>query len=130
MKIVDRESFMDMEGPLLYSEWQGPGQFGDLMIRYDRLSSGDFYCYTVKDAIEASGSSEHFDKMIEIEEGNRDQVDIDLEVKQREALFDDDRRYCVWELDDVSQLLDILNDIRDNLESGVDVLGQTETQSS
>jgi len=108
MKIVDWKTFVDMPENTLFSKWE-PCVFGELCIKGESLGNPpiDFYVQYISDPVDFDNSSDYVD-MCHAAAQNGDSLPIDLDCVQRDALFDQDQLFAVWEQDDVKLLIERL----------------------
>ena len=94
-KIINRTDFLKMPANTLYREYQ-PCILGDLSIKGDSLDN-DFWVQNL-DATD----TEDLEQMVAMFESCN--VSFDLDCKSRDAEFNDDQLYLVYEKKDVEQL--------------------------
>lgn len=124
MKIISRATFLAMPAGTLFSKYE-PCVFGELMIKADTIvmagsaSGGDFRYTSVADAINSYSSSDFSDMLFDAE-GNGNSVAMDFEIQSRDAEFEPDQLFAVWERADVAGLIVRLQQA---LKAGYDIGG-------
>ncbi len=94
-KIIDRKAFLNMPANTIYREY-APHIMGDVMIKGDSLDN-DFWAQDLDNT-----KTDDLCGMIEmLESGN---VEFDLDCESRDAMFNDDQLYLIYEKKDVEQL--------------------------
>lgn len=116
MKVLTREEFLLLKGPVLYSKWQKNWAEPDqaLEIKYHTVADVDWvsqginpFWVTLPEKPEVS----HHDAWMFIDETDyKGPIKIDLDFAGRDGLFDPDDRYIVLELDDIGEVLRKVNE--------------------
>lgn len=110
MKIVDRKTFLALEGEVLYSKYQ-PCVFGELTIKGGNVGENDFCYQSIEDAIESMGDSDYFNQLsLALSEGQS--LSMDFHCMGRDGLYDADQLFAVWEPKDVDLLIERLQEVR------------------
>lgn len=110
MKILNREQFLSLPSGILYMKYE-PYNLGELQIKESTLDN-DFICLDLN-GIEMSDEEQLFHVLIEAQENGRN-VELDMELTYRDALYDKNQLFMVLEKDDVLKLTNKLNDILSN----------------
>lgn len=103
MKIVDYETFLGLGEGILYRTTK-PMYFGDLNIKYGTLSTDDWVLQSFEPMFE-----EYFplqDAYEKLEDG--ESLTLDLEVGERDAMYDRDRKFLIYEEKDIRILIEKL----------------------
>lgn len=108
MRILNRKQFLAIEGEVLFSKYQ-PCYFENLEIKLCNTGTNDFCTQQVTE-IKCGGSSEMFDLLADAEE-KQAVLHLDFDCGGRDGCFDDNQLFAVWDLTDVQQLRDRLNDV-------------------
>lgn len=100
MKLVTRKELMALPAGTLYHEWE-PCYFRGMCIKGETIPaepgySGDWFEQQVPEVGSAEDMLDHL--------GEGESVPVNMDLEGREALFDDKRRYAVWERADVEAL--------------------------
>ena len=124
MKIVSRAAFLAMPAGTVFSKYE-PCVFGELMIKTDTIviadsaSGGDFRYTSVADAIDSYSSSDFSDMLFDAE-GNGNSMAMDFDIQSRDAEFEPEQLFAVWERADVAGLIVRL---QQSLKAGYDIAG-------
>ncbi len=115
MKVLSREEFLALEGPVLYSKWRpdwdGPDQ--SIGIKYQTMGN-DWVCQGLDPLF--SSIPEHpevkaHDVWGYVEGHNyKGSINIDLEFSGRDGYFDENDRFVVFEEADVAEVLRKVNE--------------------
>ena len=104
MKIVSRQELMQMPSGTLFHEWE-PCMFHHLQIKRETCGV-DFYVTAIPE-LDVHDSDEDVDVQIAMNEKGVSR-DLDFSGFSREALFDDTKRYAVWEPHDLDEFISFL----------------------
>jgi len=117
MRIVDRETFLKMEGEVLFAKYD-PQIFGDLRIKVgDPATFSDdnpkYHDFQYDDLIDfdCMGSDERMDMLQRAEKDPSYSVPLDLHYTSRDGLFEDNILFAIFEPEDVKQLIERLQEI-------------------
>ena len=105
MKIVDRETFLKMPHPTLYSYFDGVN-FSTLSIFGGAEANGGFAACSVEDAIDMKSGEDFFEALgRQMKEGT---IHMDFEGFGRDAMFEEDLLFAVWEPEDLRKFAVVL----------------------
>ena len=107
MKIVDYKTFVSLPKGTLYRETE-PCTFGELQIKQETINEGRDWFLTRLDYIKESNSSDDFLECYKQME-NGQSLNLDIYCKERDGMFDYDRKFLVYENKDVIKLIELLN---------------------
>lgn len=110
MKIINREEFYKLPSGTLFSEFQ-PDIFTGLKIKYDTWDAGEKpYDYVELDLIGniKAYSSDQFDLLMDEAVEGKSTLQLDFESAGRNAYFDEDQLYAIYERDDILGLIQVL----------------------
>ena len=117
MRIVDRKTFLKMEGQVLFAKYD-PQIFGDLRIKVgDTQDFSDdnpkYHDFQYDDLIDfdCMGSTERMDLLHRAEQDPFFSVDLDPHYTSRDGMFEDDILFAVFEPQDVKQLIERLQEV-------------------
>ena len=100
-KIIDRKEFLAMPANTLYREYK-PCIMGELEIKGDSLEN-DFWMQRLDET-----NADDMESMIKMLDSGV--VEFDLDCEGRDAMFNDDQLYLVYEQKDVEQLINRLSE--------------------
>ena len=100
-KIINRKEFLAMPANTLYREYK-PCIMGDLEIKGDSLEN-DFWVQRLDDT-----NTDDVEEMIKMLDSGV--VEFDLDCESRDAMFNDDQLYLVYERKDVEQLFNRISE--------------------
>ena len=100
-KIINRTDFLKMPANTIYREYK-PCIMGDLEIKGDSLEN-DFWVQRLDDT-----NTDDVEEMIKMLDSGV--VEFDLECESRDAMFNDDQLYLVYERKDVEQLFNRISE--------------------
>lgn len=100
-KIINRKEFLEMPANTLYREYK-PCIMGDLEIKGYSLDN-DFWVQR----LDETNTDDTGDMIRMLESGV---VEFDLDLEGRDAMYNDDQLYLVYELRDVHQLINRLSE--------------------
>ena len=102
-KIINRKEFLAMPANTLYREYEKRGIIsGDLEIKGDSLEN-DFWVQRLDDT-----NTDDVEEMIKMLDSGV--VEFDLECESRDAMFNDEQLYLVYERKDVEQLFNRISE--------------------
>ena len=104
MRIMSREAFLAMPAETVFSYYR-PCVFSDLLIKGE-TANGDFWTVDIIGAIEFDNTGDFMNKCNQMEDGSS--VPLDLEIESREALFDPEQLFAVYEKQDLERLIERL----------------------
>lgn len=105
MKIVSRVEFLEYPPGTLFSKY-APCHFGPLRIKGETIwltaddSVHDFYYQCVEDSVECT---DFIEEMIAYKEGQT--LRFNLEMENRDGLFDGEQKFAVWDREDLVGLM-------------------------
>jgi hypothetical protein len=105
MKIVDRKTFLSLPFNTVYAKYK-PCVFDEICIKGDSTDFNDFWVQYLL-TVEREGE-EVFDVLDRMEKG--DNVRLDLKCESRDGLFDEDQMFAVFEKDDITNLINRLEE--------------------
>jgi hypothetical protein len=103
VKIVSKKEFLKLPPGTIYSKYQ-PINFGDIEIKGETISDFDYYYTYIAGNIDAEDFGELFDKMDELKKSDID-IPIDLEIENRDGLFEDDQLYAIYSKEDIKSII-------------------------
>lgn len=106
MKIVDRKTFLALPSDTVYSKY-APCLFGELCIKGDTWDN-DFTYQNIVGSIECNSDSEFFDLLAMASENQAVDLKMDFDCMERDALYDADQLFAVWDDADVAALIERL----------------------
>lgn len=122
MKIVDRQTFLAMPVGTVYAKYEpirgykdpqpvhpGRPMFGELSIKDETIASEDFYYEVLIGTIDARDEGHRIDQLLQAQEEGVS-LPIHYGSVDRDACFDEDQLFAVWELSDVQHLIAQLHD--------------------
>lgn len=105
MRIVNREQFLLLPEDTLYCKYE-PCIFGVLEIKGETVAGIDFRSQQIADAVDDS-ERERFEVLDDaLNAGTSFGVDLDCEY--RDAFFDKEQLFVVWEKPDIEKLVERL----------------------
>jgi len=99
VRIVNRETFLALQAGVMFSKYS-PLVFGELMIKGDTAQPNDFWYQDIADAVAGHSSNERMDTLFDSEKSGASFA-MDFECESRDALFDADELFAVWEQADI-----------------------------
>lgn len=106
MKIVSREIFLKLPCGTIFSKYERTC-FGSLSIKYDTVLPNDFLSLSIEDAVDCADTTEFVEILDSaLEKGTS--FDMDFETCGRDASYEDDQLFAVWEGKDIKKLIAIL----------------------
>ena len=112
MKIVNKEEFYKLSEGVVYSEYE-PCIITELFIKGSTLSSKntpiDYTCLSLIGNLD-SNNSEEFYNILESSQENKTTFKLDFENYSRDGLYGDDQLYCIYEKQDLEELIKVLQD--------------------
>lgn len=107
MKIINREQFIKLQRPVLFAKFE-PSIFGDLQFKFPWPECEiDFLSKSIADSIplEAHHDSCNPEGLIERAINKGESIPIDLDECGRDALFEKEMLFAVWEDEDILKLI-------------------------
>jgi hypothetical protein len=96
-----------MPNETVFCKWMN-GSFGDLQIKVDNCDvhefTRDFVVQDLTESVKCSGSTEHFDILFD-SESRGTQFEMDFDCPGRDGLFEEHRKFVVWDQQDVQGLI-------------------------
>lgn len=102
MRILNREQFLAMPPNTLFCEYYGHPEFGQLCVKLDSYGENAFV-YVVLDSV-SSDDSDNFGNLL-AEKSNGETFSMDFDCTSRDAIYEPDRCFAVFEPQDVKQLI-------------------------
>lgn len=109
MKIVNRKEFLELQPGALFSTY-APCHFGPLRIKGETIwhdeedSHHDFYYQCLEDSVDCDSFTA---TMCEYKEGQT--LRFNLDIENRDGLFDGEQKFAVWDREDAIGLIRRLN---------------------
>lgn len=108
MKIVNRKTFLKLSFGTIFSKYERTC-FGSLSIKYDTILPNDFFSLSIEDAVDCDDTPEFVGILDSaLEKGTS--FDMEFETCSRDASFEDDQLFAVWEDKDIKNLIVTLLD--------------------
>lgn len=115
MKIVDRKTFLKLPGYTLYAKLIPQGiEWEEIRVKRDSTKANDYYDMPLIDIAELDTSLIDIAQNCyeEIEKSKNDgaySIKMETGVVSRDALYEDDQLFCVFEQEDVEMIRNLLN---------------------
>lgn len=116
MKIVDYNTFINLPKGVLYSYYT-PVYTNGLMIKDESLmfenGGSDWYYYDLLDNPSQDSSGQwlqYVDVMMKMDEGG-ESIPAEFNCLERDGLYDYDRKFLIYEQDDIKNLISKLNSL-------------------
>jgi len=113
MKIVNRKTFLALQGQVLFAKFT-PIVFGDLTIKVGNSSVGNDFVTQGLIEPDCSNSNDYYDALLgPVERG--ESFKLDLDCCGRDGLYDEDQLFAVYERADLDQLIARLQEVRESM---------------
>lgn len=112
MKIVNRETFLKMEGQVLFAKYESQ-IFGELAIKVETCLGGRDFAYDSIIDFDSASCVEMSNMLFEAERDPGKSLTLDLHYTSRDGMYDQDQLFAVFEKRDVEQIINRLKEILD-----------------
>jgi|GEM_PF-1373079 len=102
MKIVDLRAFLALPAETVFSKYE-PCSFENICIKGESMTN-DFAYQQIHDAVD-SGDTGEFVDILESATETGESFEMDFDCQSRDAMFDKDQLFAVWERQDVYYLI-------------------------
>ena len=113
MKILNRKDFLNAEPPVLYHKYSPTGDFGELCIKLSSPKEDWGNDWIYQDLAGwpkgVSNTEEYMMTMAQFENGS--EIMFDLEMGERDGLFEEDELFAVYDWADIEQLINKLQSV-------------------
>jgi hypothetical protein len=111
MKILNRQQFLALTGPVLYAKYEPCISTSDLSIKYPNDMPNDFvYVDLVIGSVSAKGQDDLVD-MVGAAVLPDVSIEMDFDSTMRDGCFDKDQLFAVYEKADVQKLINKLQEV-------------------
>jgi len=107
MKIVNRKEFLAMPAWTLFAKYR-QYSIGELEIKGDTRIGIDYDSAQISDSVDAEDTEGRIAKLEACEAGAS--IDIDTNTYQRDALFDEDQLFAIYENKDIEKIIESLRE--------------------
>ena len=114
MKIVNRETFLQIPANTLYHKYSAMGDFGELSVKKcspEENWNPDFISVGLYDWIEGAENSNNYIAILSDAEDNGTEFKFDLECTARDGLYDEHQLFAVYDKEDIQRLIDKLKSL-------------------
>jgi hypothetical protein len=110
MKIINRKTFLEMTGDVLFQEFSFPNNFRTLEFKRGFLSETDFITLDLSFLIDAKDFDDRF-SILEHAVQTGSSIELDFENNYRNGYVQEDQLFAVWEARDIEKLIAQLQEI-------------------
>lgn len=116
MRIVDRKTFLALEGEVLFAKYVPSTFTGDLRIKV-KTSGNDFIYADLKDLEYEGDGMDLMDKLDKAENDPNYDIPLDLYCYGRDGMYKEDQLFAVFSRSDVYDIIQRLMMVRDRMAS-------------
>ena len=107
MKIVNRKEFLAMPAWTLFAKYR-PYSIGELEIKGDTRIGVDYESAQIADSVDSEDTEDRISKLELCEAGAS--IDIHANTYQRDAMFDEDQLFAIYENKDIEKIIESLQE--------------------
>ena len=113
MKIINSELFLSLPAGIIYAYFK-PVIFKGLFIKGDTIKDEnnkliDYFFKNILNEVSSNSSDEMFDIIFKREIDGMS-FNLDFDCYERDGLFDNDRKYAIYEKNDIENLINVLKE--------------------